>query len=296
MGLGVREGDPIELYACLDISNPMIEWEVAIGRISSGVERSPDGFGISARMHSLLRLAAANGIDQRLLNEFKLERVRQQVAPNAVSRLDGLYFFRSYDEALRGLDRFGWHHKVDLLARVLFWPTAVTEVDSEWITSHLREPDEDWMPGYWSGVPAGGEPLIEVLAQGVGLIDNTELRRRAYEGAVKRYPLFSKVLSFGAAAFWCGHDTVAQAKPGVLLTDGGITASAYIYMKDFEAGSALDMEKVIDQCISDGAVFPYDPRCDESDDLVLPDFTELTATITDPEFRRLAGEVHDGMQ
>lgn len=88
-----------------------------------------------------------------MLNEFKLERVRQKVASDAVSRLSGLYFFRSKDEALHALDHRRWWDRAAALSRVLFWPTTTTEVDSEWITQHLLGDDDSSMPRYWSGEP-----------------------------------------------------------------------------------------------------------------------------------------------
>jgi hypothetical protein len=290
----MRDTPAIELYACLDISDPMVAWEVAVGRISSGVERTPDGFGISLWTHRLLRSCASNGPSKRLLREFELDQTRERTLPDAVSRLDGLYFFRSEPEALRAIDRWGWSERATFVSRVLFWSTATTVVDSEWITDDLLGDDDHWMPHYWRGEPRGDAPIPEVLARGVGLIDNAELRREAYERMSEDFPLASKLLSFSAAAFWCGCDTAGQVKPGVVITNDGIASSYYIYMRDFESESQLDMAAVIQQCQSDGAVFPYDPACDENGELRLPDFRQCNVAISSGELRRLAIAIHGG--
>jgi hypothetical protein len=290
----MRETPAIELYVCLDISDPMVAWEVAVGRISTSVERTSDRFGISLWTHRLLRSFGSNGPSKRLLREFELERVRARVMPDAVSRLDGLYFFRTEAEALRAIDLWEWSEKASFVSRVLFWPTVTTIVDSEWITEDLFGDDDHWMPRYWRGEQRSDAPIPEVLVRGVGLIDNADLRRQAYERMCHEFPLSSKLLSFSAAAFWCGCDTAGQVKPGVVTTDDGIASSYYIYMKDFETGSGLDLTAVMKQCQSDGAVFPYDPACDEEGGLHLPDFRRCNVTIVSSELRRLALTIHGG--
>jgi hypothetical protein len=64
------------LFAYLNIENPMVAWEVGIGRIRSSSDRPRDGFGVSVWAYSLLRRYAANGLDQRFRNEILLEAVR----------------------------------------------------------------------------------------------------------------------------------------------------------------------------------------------------------------------------
>lgn len=102
-----------------------------------------------------------------------------------------------------------------------------------------------------------------MLARGVGLIENADLRREAYERIYQEFPLASKLLSLSAAAFCCGCDTAGQVKPGVVTTNDGIASSYYIYVSDFATGSGLDLAAVIKACQSDGAVFLCDPACDE---------------------------------
>lgn len=111
---------------------------------------------------------------------------------------------------------------------------------------------------------------------------------------VSKYPLASKILSFGAAAFWCGIDTAAQVRPGVVPTDDGVGVDYDIYMRDFETGSELDIDAVLAECAADGAVFPYDPRCDRSDTLRVPDFRIASFVIQDQELVQLAQEIHEG--
>lgn len=50
-------------------------------------DHNPDKFGTSVWQYSLLREYALNGLDQRFLNELKIEQIRQYEFPNKVSRL-----------------------------------------------------------------------------------------------------------------------------------------------------------------------------------------------------------------
>lgn len=71
--------------------------------------------------------------------------------PDAVSRLDGLYFFRTEAAALRAIDRWECSEKASFVCKIRFWPTATTVADSEWITEDLLGDDDNWMPRYWRG-------------------------------------------------------------------------------------------------------------------------------------------------
>jgi hypothetical protein len=82
----------IRLYAYLNIANPMVAWEVAIGRIKSSCDISKNAFGTSIWAYSLLRKLAINGMDRRFHNELKLEAIRQKMNNHLVSRLTGVYF------------------------------------------------------------------------------------------------------------------------------------------------------------------------------------------------------------
>lgn len=105
----------------------------------------------------------------------------------------------------------------------------------------------------------------------------------------------TKLLAFSAAAFWCGYDTAGQVRPGVRMTDAGLTVDHYIYMADFETGGSLDMAAVVQQCEADGAIFSYDPRCDELDEIRLPDLAGPTTVLDEQQPRELALSVRDGL-
>ena len=281
-----------ELYACINIADPMVAWETAVGRFSSGVSKTPDGFGISLWTHKMLSGYGPRGPSKRVLRELRLERVRQRTAPSSVARLDGLYLFQSETDARRAIERWEWSADTHRLSSVHFWPSSTSIYDSEWITEDILGDDESWMPRYWRGEARGADPILEVLARGVGMIDNNDLRREAYERMSRGNPLSSKLLAFSAAAFWYGCDTAGQVKPGVLITKDGIASQYAIYMKDFETGSGLDMEAALRMCEADGAVFPYDGICDELSTITVPDFRGCNVEISNPVLRDVALAIH----
>ena len=141
----------IKLYAYLNIEHPMVAWEVAIGRIKSICGRNEEKFGISLWQYSLFKKYVQQGDYIKLKNELKLERTRQKLFNNKVSRLEGLYFFESERMAHIALDRWGIPNKKKYISEIDFTPNAITKVDSEWITSYLLEDDETWMKHYWTG-------------------------------------------------------------------------------------------------------------------------------------------------
>jgi hypothetical protein len=97
----------LTLFAYLNIANPMVAWEVAVGRIRSSSDRPRDTFGVSVWSYSLLRRYTTKGLDQRFRNELLLEAVRQQVHPDACSGLKDLYFFESEYDAHAALEQWG---------------------------------------------------------------------------------------------------------------------------------------------------------------------------------------------
>lgn len=229
--------DRTTLFAYLDIDRPMVAWETAVGRIQSAGANGPGGFGISHWMFNHLRALAYQGATQKILAEFRLEQARMSRYPNCVSRLHGVYFFESRSDAETAIDRWGLpNHYQRYVSAVEFEATAMTAVDSEWITWNLLSPNgTDWMDAYWSGESAGESPLTEILAVGRGTILNTELRSEAYELIYNLWPESTPLLAAAACAFACKNfREVALVKPGILTTDEGLAGNYFIYMGEFD--------------------------------------------------------------
>jgi len=78
-----------------------------------------------------------------------------------VSRLHGIYLWKTKDDAIRG-ERWrlkeGQHFAPEQLAEVEFYRTNRTEADTQWIDAHVLEDgyaldrsDLSWAHKYWSG-------------------------------------------------------------------------------------------------------------------------------------------------
>jgi len=261
--------EPESYFAVFNLTNPLTLWEIAIGRVSSHVGADPSGFGISAWAYKLLAEVAKNGVSQSYRDEMALESNRRTAAPHAVSRLDCVYLLPDLPAAQRAVGRWDWTHLT--ISEVLFWPTRETSVDSEWITTRLGSGTTDWFSDYWSGGACNDQPVTEVLANGVGLVVDNELRSTAYHRVLKEFPGAARILSSSAAGFWCGYDTVGQVKYGAVQSSEGVQVGAYLYMADFESGGGFDPEAVNRQCEEDGATFGPGDDFDEDADLVVPD-------------------------
>src|ERR1700693_3493797 len=123
-----------KLFAYLNIDHPMVAWEVSIGRVQSVGEIAGERFGVSLWAFSLLQSYVQQRDFERFTNELRLEDVRLRHHANCVSRLHGLYFFRSEADVHAALDRWRWPQRKHFISEVTFFPSAtLTEVDFEWI-------------------------------------------------------------------------------------------------------------------------------------------------------------------
>ena len=285
--------EPESYFALFNLTNPLALWEIAIGRVSSHVGADASGFGMSAWAYKLLAGVAANGVSQRYLDEMTLELNRRTVAPDAVPRLDCVYLLPDLATAQRAVGRWGWTHLT--ISEVQFWPTKETSVDSEWITTRLGSGTTDWFSAYWSGAACNQQPITELLANGVGLVIDNELRSTAYHRVLKEFPGAARILAASAAGFWCGYDTVGQVKYGAVQSSEGLQVGAYLYMADFESTDTFDREAVNRQCEEDGVSFGPGDDFDEEADLVIPDLRPWAFTLNIPGIAEpLASVPHDG--
>jgi hypothetical protein len=185
------------LFAYLDIDHPMV-----IGRLQSAGETGVERFGVSLWAYSMLKSYVQENLPKSFANEFRLEYVRARRHAHCVSRLGGLYFFQSEGDARAAVNRWGMRRREQYISAVEFFPTALTEVDSEWITFNLASNDDSaWMDSYWSGATAGARPLTEVLATGQGIVLNKELRIEAYKRIYDLWPTSTPLLAAACCAF-----------------------------------------------------------------------------------------------
>jgi hypothetical protein len=258
----------VTLYAYLDISNPMVEWEVAIGRIKSNCDPLREPYGVSLWFYNNLKNKLNDNRVSELINEFRLEIVRNRYFPNAVSRMRGVFFFETLEAAKDILSCWrGNRFNPAFISSVNFSASNLTKVDSEWITQKLRilDNDLDWMRSYWAGDSYWNNPMTEIIASGIGLVTNIDLRKMAYERIIKREPLASKLLAFSAAKFFYGVETAGLTVPFIVKKGVKLVGNYYINMRAFENGAKPEMEEVLKYCQEKGAVFPYDSICDTSE-------------------------------
>lgn len=265
----------IALYAYLDISNPLVEWEVAIGRIKSSCNPQGDPFGVSLWFYNNIKNKLNSNRVNELINEFRLEELRNKRFQNAVSRMRGMFFFETEEMAKEILTRWkGNNFNSDYISQVNFSASNMTKVDSEWITQKLGnlDSDSDWMKSYWAGEPYWENPMTEVIASGMGLVVNADLRRVAYEQIAKREPHVSKLLAFSAAKFFYGVENAGLTVPAIIREGEKLVGNYYIDMRAFENGAEPRMDEVLKYCQEKGATFPYDLKCDTSGHQNMPNF------------------------
>lgn len=264
-----------KLYAYLNINNPMVAWEVAIGRIES-ICNDGNQFGVSLWHYNTLKrfLSGDRIVESR--NEFELELTRLKYYSDKVSRLRGVYFFESKEMAECALDRWNLSRHKKYITEVDFYSDSSTMVDSEWITSYLNqeEPfDENWMQKYWSGEPMGVRPLTEVLASGFGLVHDKAIRSEAVRRVYDMWPTSSILLNASIAGFAiCGLREISRVKPFVTLNDEKIHGNFII---------DLDILKGEQKIVAEAMSTMFSQGCDLIN--IIPDNPDAIFSL--PDFR-----------
>jgi hypothetical protein len=284
---------PAKLYAYLNIDHPMVAWEVAIGRIRTIDDTSTSAFGVSLWSYSRLSSYARTGNTLLLGQEFRLEHVRQLRHQEKVSRLQGAYFFKSPADALSALERWNVPVNSDYISEIEFYPSTVSEHDSEWITFQLRSnTNQEWMDKYWNGTAHGESPLHEVLALGMGRVVNTQLRTTAYRKIYELWPDSTPLLSAACCGFAAGGlDKICQVKPAILAKDDRVEGSFYIYMKEFDENQDVVVD-AIDRCREQGVQPPVVMPKDGTTLFRLPDLRPLSFQIKSEVLVGQFAEVH----
>lgn len=197
------------LWCYFNIHNPIVAWEVAIGRISS-INMSPNiksEYGnsfLSLWQYSRLKIFHDQRNISPFINEIKIENVRQSHFQHGISRLKGCYFFESKDMALDVVRSFGWNglgFKEELLSEVHFMyedDSDISHYDSAWITSEMTNED---IHSYLSGETKYMKPATELICRGRGVILNQSLINKATDLVKQKFPKASIVLDSAKLIF-----------------------------------------------------------------------------------------------
>ena len=295
----------LRLYAYFDIQKyPITAWEVAIGRIISAHYDEKDKFPISFWFYQYIQ----NFIEKRqknarikFLNELQIELIRQKFFPSKVSRLKGVYFFTTYEDAKRALYKWkGEDFNERFISQVNFTVKRISYYDSDWITDNLIQPNpssDEWIFNYLSGKPKSKEPLWEVVVEGVGIVVSKELRIAAYQALMKKWPECTPFLATCACAFYYGHIDAGRAVPSIFFKDNKLSC---VYL--LNTGYLFEHEKEITECMikwkKEGYFLPFKMPKDPDSFAVLPNFKGIsglmgTYKLDDPKIYLWFKKIYD---
>lgn len=196
------------LWCYLNINNPIVAWEVAMGRISSvdsSVYLTEESRRSFLSMWQYSRMKVAHDLDNwnPFKKEMRMEYIRHKEFNNSISRMRGCYFFESKDMAIDVVKSFKWSgagFREDLLTEIEFFYSDgdMSLYDSAWIQADMV--DED-IRSYLSGETKYEAPATEVLCYGRGLVLNEELVTKARELTVKNFPKSKLILESAIIIF-----------------------------------------------------------------------------------------------
>ncbi|EBS3639422.1 hypothetical protein DPD62_25365, partial [Salmonella enterica subsp. enterica serovar Apapa] len=193
----------MKVWCYLNIDNPFVAWEVAIGRITSlevlpCMQEQDRRCFLTQWQYSRIKNAFCgeplNTIP--LKNEFRIEHIRTHYFPRKVSRLRGSFFFKSKNDAINIVNYYKWGgFNPNHLSEVDLYYANDSDIsfyDSTWFTQKASEVmcDED-INNYLNNVTYWGndvEPATEILAYGFGFVLNESLIKKAYDIVKEKYP------------------------------------------------------------------------------------------------------------
>jgi hypothetical protein len=282
----------LKLFAYLNIDIPMVAWEVAIGRVKSICDNNPDSYGISIWQFNQLRNLSKLGETSEIADEFRLEAFRQKFMPKKVSRLQGVYFFESEEMAHAALDRWGLSKYKKYISQVNFSANEISRYDSEWITTFKGKGESHWLEPYLAGETLGAAPLTEVLASGIGLVMNKDLRIEAYKRILEKWPTSTPFLYFAICGFGEANiEDAALVRPFLLNKDNSITGTFIIQMASMRLHQA-EIAQAAEICKEKGLSLPIVlPKGDDAFSTV-PDFRGENFTLEIPNAQEAFSSIH----
>jgi hypothetical protein len=174
------------VFCFLDLDHPAVAWAVMRGMLVSAdhASASPSRGFISFMQAGMIETLN----NRRIFNEFLIEMVRANSFPHQISRMRGMFFFRSRAEAQARIDDPKWppyFKSKNLVELELWYNGAITDVDANWITfAPLAEDgrvsihDLNWVRRYWAAEQYNASPVWERLAKGVALVLDERIRRQ----------------------------------------------------------------------------------------------------------------------
>lgn len=129
--------------------------------------------------------------NQRIFNEILIERIRLSFFDRQISRMRGMFFFRSRSDAEARIGDAAWpryFERKNLLELDLRYNEPLAEVDANWITfaplaqdGRVTIENLHWIRRYWAGEKYNDSPVWELLAKGVARVLDEQVRRRCYQ-------------------------------------------------------------------------------------------------------------------
>jgi hypothetical protein len=184
------------VYCFLDLEHPAVAWAVMRGMlVSADYASTPHNPGFISFMQAGIVETLNN---PRVFNEFFIESVRLSFFAHQVSRMRGMFFFRSRDEAEARIGDCKWppyFEPKNLLELELCYDEPFTDVDANWITfapvgkdGRIPVGDLQWVQRYWAGESYNDSPVWERIAIGIALVLDEQARRQCYEYVREIFP------------------------------------------------------------------------------------------------------------
>ncbi|STQ77231.1 hypothetical protein [Grimontia hollisae] len=232
------------LWCYLNIYNPVVAWEVAIGRISS-IESAVDLTDESRRsflslwQFSRLKIASESQNWQPFSKEMRIEIIRHNEFNNNVSRMRGCYFFETKEMAVNVVNSFNWggSFREELLTEVEFHyqDHEVSTYDSAWIEQEMS--DED-IRHYLSGETKYLSPATEFVCYGRGFILDEELVDKARKIVLKHFPKSELILRSAIIIFDHIFKPSFQKENSEILWDAYHVAQISPFFREIDENNA----------------------------------------------------------
>jgi hypothetical protein len=184
------------VYCFLDLEHPAVAWAVTRGMLVSAdhaATASDSGF-ISFMQADMVETLN----NRRISNEFLIESVRLSFFFSQVSRMRGMFFFLSREDAEARIGDPAWppyFEARNLLELELCHNEPFTDVDANWITfaplaedGRIAAGDLQWIRRYWAGESYSDKPVWQRIAKGVALVLDERVRGQCYEYVREIFP------------------------------------------------------------------------------------------------------------
>lgn len=263
----------MRVFAFLDITHPPTAWAVMRGMLVSADQVPGHSTSCASFMFAGIVLNQRN---DRLRNESSIESARIRSHRQCISRLRGMYFFEQRELAQKAIDQ-GWgaHFRQENLVELdLLADSQITRADADWISFAHCADDETWMDQYWLGRPLTSSPTWEIIANGVAIVLDTNVRRKAYELAQRVFPKSWIMIEMSRLAGEAGSDGGLITPLVHSVPDDKLRLSYVGYDRAFHEENVIKRMRVHPDF---GRLYHRWQRCEN---IVLPDFSHWTVEFT----------------